>query len=398
MATAIAKRMARTEDVLVVTHRIELVDQAAEAFAKAFGASVRVHTIQGMLAQASFPKAKLLIIDEAHHIKAETWQEIPKRYEKAKVLGLTATPQRGDGKALGDIFQALVEGPQTIDLVRAGVLVPSVCYVPQKDKKKRLASRILDAIKTYAIDRSAIVYVDDIATAEREAIALNGARLTHFGKAVRACAIHSKLNDEVRRRILDDFKSGTTQVLFNCQVLTEGFDAPTCSAIIIARSIGTEGTYLQIVGRGLRKPSIGEKKDCVVVDMVGDATNSFGLPEDERAFSLEGRPIRDKSIGIEFVVCTCEKCGRCFQARNANAIVCPECKFSPPKQEREILWRNYTLMQGAVTSLTHPNLVAEWSTRNVCSIDDARTAEKYWWQCANGHTWQATLNGRKRGN
>jgi DNA repair protein RadD len=136
--------------VLFMAHRRELITQAQERL-HAFGidsgtilagfpprphVAVQVASVQTLWSRAfkgrsvQLPAADLVVVDEAHHARAQTYRKIIDSYPKAVILGLTATPCRGDGRGLGNIFEALVQCPQIGDLVKAGHLVPSRVFAP----------------------------------------------------------------------------------------------------------------------------------------------------------------------------------------------------------------------------------------------------------------------------
>jgi superfamily II DNA or RNA helicase len=143
-AVLIAEAVARSERVVFVAHRRELIEQTSRklhavgvdhgiiqaGYPVRPGVSVQVASIQTLHARAlrsakiELPPADLLFVDEAHHVRARTYAGLIEAYPDAVVIGLTATPCRGDGRGLGNIFQVLVECPSVATLTRAGYLVP----------------------------------------------------------------------------------------------------------------------------------------------------------------------------------------------------------------------------------------------------------------------------------
>jgi DNA repair protein RadD len=352
--------------VLVVAHRREIVNQTCEKLT-ARGvfhgviqagddkklrplAAVQVASIQTLHGRAirsssmQMPLADLLVIDEAHHACAMTYQQVLEAYPDAIVLGLTATPCRGDGRGLGGIFKTMIQCPQVPDLIEQKYLVKSRVYAPVDPD--------LRGVKTQAGD-----YVESQLAARMDKDKLVGDIVTHWFKygeqrktIAFACSVgHSiHIRDEFvragvraehldgstpledRTAILGRLASGETQVVTNCTVLTEGFDCPDIGCIILARPTKKMGLFRQMIGRGLR-PAEG-KVDCAILDHSG-AVFRHGLPEDRVEWTLDPdrqasapehqkRQSRRKSSLIE--------CSQCSTLR-AGGLPCPNCGFMPKR-------------------------------------------------------------------
>jgi superfamily II DNA or RNA helicase len=148
----IAKAASAGWRILFLAHRRELIQQASRklhavsvdhgiiqaGFSRRLGVHVQVASVQTLHARAirstgmDLPPADIVIVDEAHHVRARTYQRLLLAYPKAIVLGLTATPCRSDGRGLGNAFDVLVEGPPVAELVAAGYLVPTKVYAPTR--------------------------------------------------------------------------------------------------------------------------------------------------------------------------------------------------------------------------------------------------------------------------
>ncbi len=329
--TRLAERFVELSDgrVLFIVHRRELLKQAAARLRAAFGfynvgliapgecyspsCRIQVATVQTLLASDRRPPAELLILDEAHHFLATEWGSLAKGYSDCRVLGLTATPERQDGRPLGDIFEHMVVAARYPQLVSLGWLAPCVVYQPPEAMgSKELAQDPVAAYQRFAHGSSAFVFCATVPIAKRMSERFNEA-------GIPAACITAKTPKRDRDRFLKEFESGQLRVLTNVYTLTEGIDVPRARTCIIARKIGHCGQYLQIVGRVLRPHE--DKPHAIVVDLTG-ATLVHGLPTEDREYSLDGEGIRRVS---EAPLRNCPQCGATVLAANRT---CPECGFT----------------------------------------------------------------------
>jgi DNA repair protein RadD len=352
--------------VLVVAHRREIVNQTSDKLT-ARGvhhgiiqagdekrlrpmAPVQVASIQTLHARAIrsstmlMPLADLLIIDEAHHACATTYQKVIQAYPDAIVLGLTATPCRGDGRGLGGIFKTMIECPQVPDLIEQGYLVKSRIYAPVDPDLRGVRTQAGDYVESQLAERmDRDELIGDIVThrfkyGERRktiAFACSVGHSIHvrdeFVKAsVRAEHLDGSTPLDERAAILGRLASGETEVVTNCMVLTEGFDLPDIGCIILARPTKKMGLFRQMIGRGLR-PADG-KNDVIILDHSG-AVFRHGLPEDRVEWTLDPdlqakspehtkRQSRHESKLIE--------CSQCSTLR-VGGLPCPNCGFMPKR-------------------------------------------------------------------
>jgi len=349
-----------TRRALVVAHRREIVNQTSDkltARGVAHGiiqagdddklrpqARVQVASIQTLHARAIrsstmlMPLADLLIIDEAHHACAMTYQKVIEAYPDAIVLGLTATPCRGDGRGLGGIFETLIECPQIPELIEGKYLVRSRIYAPVDPDLHGVKTQAGDYVENQLADRmDRPKLIGDIVThwhkfGERRktvAFACSVGHSVHitdeFIKAgVRAEHLDGTTSKDEREAILARLASGETEVVANCMVLTEGFDCPDIGCIVLARPT------MQMIGRGLR-PADG-KSDCVILDHSG-AVFRHGLPEDrvewtlspDRQASAPEHTKRQSSYESKLIECT-----QCSTLR-LGGKPCPNCGFLPKR-------------------------------------------------------------------
>lgn len=322
--------------VLWLAHREELIDQAADAlrevgaepgiiapWARRDSSPLQVASIQTLLARGEFPEADILVLDEAHHHVSPEWTQIPTHYRERKtlILGLTATPQRGDGVALGNVFDAMVVSCQPQELIASGHLVKCRVLRPPK-RSKALAEHPVQALLEIAADRKrVIIFGSSVRHASSLAHEANAMGIT-------AASVDGKMSRDKRRQVIAAFRRGDLRVLTNMHVLTEGFDCRETDCVILARGFSSEGAFMQACGRGMRRAD--GKTDLLVLDLRG-CSIELGLPDDDRRFSLEGRAIQSDEH-LEPIT-QCQECGYVFRACEFKDARCPECGYVRPGKE-----------------------------------------------------------------
>ena len=321
---ALAKRLR----VLWLAHRRELVDQAASrlpgevgvlmAGRRARPAPVQVASIDTIADRDDLPPADLIVYDEAHHVVARTSRDLLARYPGARVLGLTATPCRSDGTALGDVFEALVSGPTVRELIAEGHLVEADVIGPT-DEGRALAADPVAAWRAHAQGRPGFLFAKTIASSKEYAAVLTAA-------GIPAAHVDGGTARGARDAAIAAFRSGKIDVLSSVQVFTEGVDLPRAAVCMLARGCDHQGTYLQMVGRVLR-PAPGKTR-ALVIDLVG-AAHRHGLPDDDREWSLSGEPIRDRDAAIALT--QCPECGAVWRAGVRRT--CARCGWEMPAPE-----------------------------------------------------------------
>ena len=349
---------ARGKRIAVLVHRAELLDQACRSLAAmgvrhgviAAGRSMNlaapvqvasVQTLARRLAQLPADLFQLLVVDEAHHSNAGTWAKVIDHFERALLLGVTATPVRGDGRGLGEFYSALVLGPSAAWLCAEGYLAPARVFAPPlgfsvKGLRRRMGdfdlrqaagelggSRILgDAVSHYLSHLSgstAIAFCCSIAHAQAVAE-------TFSERGVAAASIDGSMDPLQRRRLLEQLGSGELQVLTSCNLIGEGVDVPSVGGCLLLRPTQSLALHLQMIGRCLR-PQPG--KQAVILDHVGNIER-LGHHLDEQEWSLEGVRKRKQSKAPSV-----KTCPECFCAMASAASLCPECgkQFRPEKRQ-----------------------------------------------------------------
>ncbi len=321
--------------VLWVAHRTELVSQAAKSLVSLglsvgvisassdlpidHEAPVQVASIQTLQARGYYPPADLIIFDEAHHAASDGGEDLlNNRYPNAQAIGLTATPQRGDGRSLGgDLFAELIVIATHSQLLEGGYIVPCEVVRPNRPlRPNQIAQRPVDAYLEHARNRSALVFSPNIKEATKHTLEFNQAGIT-------AIMVDGDTPKDRRREALAWYAEGFVPVIVNVGCLTEGTDLPITSAVLLARGCGTEGLYLQITGRGLR-PLPGRKTDCILADLRG-VSHVHGDPLEDRVYSLDGKGI-SRSTPNPYTAC--RVCGCPIDPGQP----CPDCGIGPQEQ------------------------------------------------------------------
>jgi superfamily II DNA or RNA helicase len=244
------------------------------------------------------PEARLVIVDECHHVVARSYRSIIERYPDSVLLGLTATPCRGDGRGLGSIFQTMIQCPQVGELVEQKFLVPTRVYAPVDPDLRGVQVQRGDYVESELADRmDQPKLVGDIVTnwvkfGERRKTICFATSVRHsihirdefIASGVRAEHIDGTTPMDERDATLAQLASGEIDVVTNCMVLTEGWDMPALGCLILARPTKQLGLYRQMVGRGLRPAP--DKTNCVVIDHSG-VTFRLGFVEDSVTWTLD---------------------------------------------------------------------------------------------------------------
>lgn len=307
----VAKRRAARGRTLALVHRQELADQFIEklgwqvpeldtgivkADKNEVGAPVVVASVQTVHrdnrlrqlidSQKEYGKFATILVDEAHHMNAPTWNKVVTGLGSYNAfgphtVGFTATPER-DGKSLG-VWQRVVGYLSLREAIMRGFLVP-ILPAEVIETKVDLAkvgksggdfsggglgkaledtgaiAQIADAYRDKAKDRKGVAFTPTVRTAYQLAAALRE-------RGIPAEALDGEVDSDERKAILKRLKTGETQVVCNCGVLTEGFDESSISCVVIARPTKFHGLYVQMVGRGTRRHP--GKDNLLILDVVG---------------------------------------------------------------------------------------------------------------------------------
>lgn len=364
-------RRMQPKRAIVVAHREELIWQARDKIGKVTGLECDIEMADMRAADGLFGKAPvlistvqtqnsnsgsrtrmgrfspsdfgLLIIDEAHHATSPSYKNVINYYTQnpdLRVLGVTATPDRADEEALGQVFKSVAFDYEILDAIHDGWLVPIeqvMVHISGLDfsqmrttagdlngadlaavmESERNLLGVADATMKILESRRAIVFTASVKQAEQLCDIFNRHK---SGSSSWVCGETPK---DDRRQILSEFASGRTQIVCNCGVLTEGFDDSGVEVIVMARPTKSRSLYSQMVGRSTRplpgvvdgheldtpeqrKASIesSTKKSCLVVDFVGNS----GRHKLMTSADILGGKVSDKAI--ERAIAKAEKLGK----------------------------------------------------------------------------------------
>ncbi len=274
----------RGDRVLILAHRGELLEQAADKIAKTtklgcatekadqscLGSWFRVvvGSVQTLMREkrlGQFPADyfNTIIIDEAHHSISESYQKVLRYFSQARVLGVTATPDRGDMQNLGEVFESLAYEYTLPKAIREGYLSPiKALTIPLKldlsgvsiqsgdFKAGDIATaldpylyQIADEMEKYCKDRKTVIFLPLVKTSQKFREILDE-------KGFRAAEVNGESKD--RAEILEAFDHGDYNVLCNSMLLTEGWDCPSVDCVVVLRPTKVRSLYSQMVGRGTR--------------------------------------------------------------------------------------------------------------------------------------------------
>lgn len=312
---AVANRfIVEAQTVLVLAHRQELITQAA-AKIKAFtglnpgiikagihpslGAPIQVASIQTVQRRLNqLDKPGLIIIDEAHHTPAKSYQSVVSLFPDTPLLGVTATPCRLDRRGLADCFDKIILGPTVKQLIEAGHLAPCRLFadpapmtenvaihagdflgraIATNNKVKYLSGRLVEAYQHHSPGKRCIVFA--VTVAHSRAIAKR-----YCDAGIPAASLDATTPSVERRAILDDFRAGKLKVLCNKELFTEGFDLPELDVVQVARPTQSLSLWLQMIGRVMR-PCAG-KSHALIFDHTSN-WRRFGPPDFDHKWSLE---------------------------------------------------------------------------------------------------------------
>lgn len=339
---------AKGNRVLVIAHRVELIEQLQDTF-DAWG--VPRDRCDIMMVQSAtrrldkLPQYDFIICDESHHGVCSTYQRIFQHYPHARRLLLTATPERTNGQGLADISDCMIQSVSVRWLIEHEYLAPFEYYAPaelinadqlrtvQGDYDNKQAAQMLDKPKIYgsvlenyrkyAEGKQAIVFASSVEHSKRVAEVFLQAGYT-------AAHMDGKTPKAERKRIMDDYRAGRVRIISNYEIISEGLSVDGCECCILLRPTKSTILFLQSSQRCMR---YAEGKTAVILDMVGNYQR-HGLPDDDRQWSLQGRKKRIRQKEQNTV--RARVCENCFRTYAGSGAVCPYCGYVQPKTQAEI--------------------------------------------------------------
>lgn len=317
--------------ILWLAHTEELVNQAARTLRLFFpehplgivmadrnepAAQIVVATVQTASMENRFQQMgafDFVVVDELQHSVSATYLRLLRwlgAFEPTgpRLLGLTATPERGDGQALSQVWERIVYTFSLPEAVMRGYLadvrpiavpldVDLDAITTQGDDfdpealgdallKTRIAEATVNAYGTHTPQTKAIVFAASVAQSQRTAELFQA-------QGIPAASVDGEMPKRTRRAILQAFHENELQVLVNCQLLVEGYDEPDVQTVVIARPTMVKAQYLQMLGRGTRRAP--NKSACTVIDFTG-ATRRHSLIASPVLFGLEPKDVTQRTI------------------------------------------------------------------------------------------------------
>lgn len=335
--------------VLFFSHRKEINEQVINTF-KANGVDMNLVTIDsvGKISRRldTLIQPSLILIDEAHHVKAKTYLKIIEHFKDSIILMFTGTPARLDGSGFDDIADDIVLGKSVKWLQDNGNIAPFKYYAPSLIDTTNLKKRCGEFTKKSVDDTmKRVIYGDVIAHYEKLAKGKQAIVYTHSVEASESVsntfndqgytsiAISGKTPPEAREMAMRAFRDGELTIMVNCELFTEGIDLPNVDVCIMLRPTQSLSLYLQFAMRALNPR---EGKTAIIIDHVGNV-DRHGLPNDDREWSLKGVNKRKKKIKLgEPTTRTCDDCYATFWSAER---ICPMCghENKPTKEEIEII-------------------------------------------------------------
>jgi len=350
--SVIVEFVLKGEPVLVLVHRQELLIQARATIEAMTGlpvgvikagcpvnplALVQVASVQSLVRRKNWPKAALVIVDEAHHSCAESYHKVFQGYDGAYVLGVSATPVRIDGQGFKHTYDSLILGPSVRELIDAGHLARFKVFAAQNPirtkgirslggdfNQKQLAQQASsalvmgDVVETWckhALGKKTVCFGVNVAHSKAIATA-------YRDKGVLAQHLDGETPDGERQAILSRFRTGEIQVLTNCGIVSEGFDVPDIEAVQCVRPTQSLVLWLQMAGRGLR-PHPGKEQALILDHTLNWLT--FGLPDGVHPWSLEPVSMPSRKWALE-----CPACAHVFKPlpheQKSLLATCPNCQ------------------------------------------------------------------------
>ena len=397
----IARRTTNNRNrVMFLIHRKEVLDQAIKTF-KEQGVEMNLTTM-GMVQTLTrrvdkLPTPDVILVDEAHHALAKSYQRILKQFPKAIILLFTATPHRTGRTQLDQIADDIIVGQSIHELTDKGFLAPFRYFQPPNDFNSKLLKRgstgdftnesmqeamstrifghIVKQYKRIASGMQAVVYTYSIDSAHKIAAEFNEAGIS-------ARSVNGKTPQDMRDHIVRMFRDQRIKILVNVNLFTEGVDLPNVDCVIMARPTASLALYLQFSMRCLN-PRPG--KNAIIIDHANNF-KQFGYPDDDRDWkqAIKSGKQKSKSLltdpGLSIV--TCDYCFAVVKASEIKDGKCPICgkpiKVHEAKPVSDVdLVEATKERQKAIHEIVKSDLLKNVATKSVSELHSLRELQAY---------------------
>lgn len=406
----IARRTTKNNNrVMFLIHRREVLDQAVKTFNKQ-GVNPNLLTagmVQTLTRRVDkLPTPDVILVDEAHHALAKSYQRILSKFPKSIVLLFTATPHRTGRMQLDQIADDIIVGQSIHELTDKGFLAPFRYFQPPDDFDSKLLKRgstgdftnesmqeamstrifghIVKQYKRIASGMQAVVYTYSIDSAHKIAAEFNESGIT-------ARSVNGKTPQDMRDHIVRMFRDQRIKILVNVNLFTEGVDLPNVDCVIMARPTASLALYLQFSMRCLN-PRPG--KTAIIIDHANNF-KTFGYPDDDRDWkqAIKSGKQKSKSLltdsGISIV--TCDYCFAVVKASEVKDGKCPICgkpiKVHEAKPVSDVdLVEATKERQRLIKEIVKKKLLKEVANKSVSELHTMKELQAY-----------AKLHGYKKG-
>ncbi|MGW9868634.1 DEAD/DEAH box helicase [Staphylococcus cohnii] len=388
IAEVVKKAVEKGGHILFIVHRKELIMQITHTL-NTHGVDLNHVDIlsekraRNILQELTPPT--IILTDETHHSRAKTYTEIYEYFPKALRLGFTATPWRSNGKGFTDIYNEMVEGPSVEWLINNNRLADydykSIVMADNTKLKKSSTGDYTKKSMDEAIPKA--IYGDIVGNYKKYA---NGQKTILYAHSVEASkdiaeefqaqginAIHAdaKTKSVEREQIMQDFRNGIIKVLCNVDLISEGFDVPDCTCVILARPTDSLVLFMQQAMRSMRyQPN----KKALIIDHVGNYAR-HGLPDTPhdwkkyfKGFKKRKRKEND-DIGLK-------TCNQCFTVYSSELYECPNCGHINEREEKKGL-ENYDAELTDIKPFTVDYTLMQYDKRKK-NKEDLETLEDYY--------------------
>ena len=397
----IARRTTENNNrVMFLIHRKEVLDQAVKTF-KEQGVKMSLTTM-GMVQTLTrrvdkLPIPDVILVDEAHHALARSYQRILKQFPKAIVLLFTATPHRTGRMQLDQIADDIIVGQSIHELTDKGFLAPFRYFQPPNDFDSKLLKRgstgdftnesmqeamstrifghIVKQYKRIASGMQAVVYTYSIDSAHKIAAEFNESGIT-------ARSVNGKTPQDMRDHIVRMFRDQRIKILVNVNLFTEGVDLPNVDCVIMARPTASLALYLQFSMRCLN-PRPG--KTAIIIDHANNF-KTFGYPDDDRDWKRAIKSGKQKSQTLltdpGLAIVTCDYCFAVVKASEVKDGKCPVCgkpiKVHEAKPVSDVdLVEATKERQKAIHEIVKSDLLKSVATKSVSELHSLRELQAY---------------------